>query len=100
MGCGTAVGDNIKVEKTLGSEDQCWIVVPKSNDIERSEINTKRGISETVVRLVETEDSFGTLQNIHVVGDAKVTVTNLAQGLLNFLQCHCHRILSRVTKIT
>jgi len=80
VGCGTAVGDNIQVEKTLGSEDQCWIVVPKSNDIERSAINTKRGISETVVRSVETEDSFGTLQNIHVVGDAKVTVTNLAQG--------------------
>lgn len=79
VGCNSAFGDSVKLEKKFGSDDTCWIVVPKSDDFETLKTNSRHGVYEAV-RAVETEDSYGTLQNIHVAGDAKVTVTNLAQG--------------------
>lgn len=79
VGCKSAFGDSIKLEKEFGSDEICWIVVPKSDDFEMERINTRHGVYETV-KAVETEDSYGTLQNIHIVGDATVTVSNLAPG--------------------
>jgi len=77
VGCKSAFGDSVKLEKKFGSDEMCWIVVPKSDDFEIERVNTRRGVYETV-KAVETQDSYGTLQNVNVVGDAVVTVANLA----------------------
>lgn len=79
VGCNSAFGDSVKLEKKFGSDEACWVVVPKSGDFEMEKMNTRGGVYETV-KAVETQDSYGTLQNIHVVGDAQVKVTNLAPG--------------------